>query len=225
MSSRETILKRLKEAAAVPSELSPTPVGLDDRIRESLKSITPGDSISLSSQFQKELELVSGEFYQIRKIDDAVPIISRILDENPYNSLAVTGKKACQEITSRIEKKHASIRIVRSLEIPYPERKNLLAHVPAALVHASFAIADIGSLVFPYDDTGTSLPHFLAECVIALVDKKNLLANQFELVQRLSPDKAKNMVLVTGPSRTADIEKVLILGAHGPKRFIVIMIN
>ena len=98
-----------------------------------------------------------------------------------------------------------------------------MSSVRLALVEASYAVADIGSLVFPYDDTGTSLPHFLAECIIALVHTKNILANQFDLLKNLPLNKAKNMVLVTGPSRTADIEKVLILGAHGPKQLVVIM--
>ena len=32
-------------------------------------------------------------------------------------------------------------------------------------------------------------------------------------------------VIVTGPSRTADIEKILILGVHGPKRLVVILVG
>jgi len=30
--------------------------------------------------------------------------------------------------------------------------------------------------------------------------------------------------MITGPSRTADIEKILILGAHGPKRLVVLIV-
>ena len=33
------------------------------------------------------------------------------------------------------------------------------------------------------------------------------------------------LVIVTGPSRTADIEKILILGVHGPKRLVVLLVG
>jgi L-lactate dehydrogenase complex protein LldG len=39
------------------------------------------------------------------------------------------------------------------------------------------------------------------------------------------PDRRGEFVIVTGPSRTADIEKILILGVHGPKRLIVLLVG
>ena len=39
------------------------------------------------------------------------------------------------------------------------------------------------------------------------------------------PAQRGEFVIVTGPSRTADIEKILILGVHGPKRLVVILVD
>jgi L-lactate dehydrogenase complex protein LldG len=40
-----------------------------------------------------------------------------------------------------------------------------------------------------------------------------------------TPDRRGEYVIITGPSRTADIEKVLILGVHGPKRLVVLLVD
>ena len=48
----------------------------------------------------------------------------------------------------------------------------------------------------------------------------------WEDIARRTADPARRgeFVLVTGPSRTADIEKILILGVHGPKRLVVLLV-
>jgi len=79
--------------------------------------------------------------------------------------------------------------------------------------------------VVRFDRLDSTLPHFLPDVIIAFVYKDQLLANHFELFDKIDPDAAKNMTLITGPSRTADIEKILILGAHGPRRLVVIFID
>jgi len=93
------------------------------------------------------------------------------------------------------------------------------------VVDVDYAIADSATLVVSFDKINSTLPLFLPDCVIALVRKEQLIANHFELFKKIKTDWAKNMLLITGPSRTADIEKILILGAHGPRRLVVIFID
>ena len=40
-----------------------------------------------------------------------------------------------------------------------------------------------------------------------------------------NPEQRGEIALITGPSRTADIEKILVLGVHGPRRLIVFIIE
>lgn len=223
--SRQTILSRLRKAAAVPSDLPETPEGLGDKIAGEINSITPVGTEELIRQFQDELEEVSGEFNRIKDVKRSIEIIERIMKERGYTRIAFTGEARCRQIAAGLKQYNSELSVIDVLEMNYPDRKTRVAEIPIALVEASFAVADTGSLAFLYDDTGTSLPHFLADCIVTVVAKENLTANHFELFKKIPPSKMKNMVFVSGPSRTADIEKVLILGAHGPRRLIVLMFD
>jgi L-lactate dehydrogenase complex protein LldG len=55
---------------------------------------------------------------------------------------------------------------------------------------------------------------------------EHLPAAWAEIARRAADPLARGeLVLVTGPSRTADIEKILILGVHGPKRLVVLLVD
>jgi L-lactate dehydrogenase complex protein LldG len=52
------------------------------------------------------------------------------------------------------------------------------------------------------------------------------LKDGFSLIRKkYSETIPSSLVCITGPSRTADIEKTLVLGAHGPKRLLVFFID
>ena len=223
--SRDTILNSVREAARIPSQMPEEAVDIDRRIAEGLSFVTPKSSQALKEQFKKELELVSGEFHLLRNVKEAGDLILNSLKQIKCMKIAVTGEACVQPIADRFDDEDGDIQIVRAHELSWPERKEELAEVSVSLVEAAYAIADTGSLVFLYDKSKTSLPHFLADCVFAIVDRNSMVANQFELFKKIPPEQKNNMVFVTGPSRTADIEKILILGAHGPRRLVVIMLE
>ena len=92
------------------------------------------------------------------------------------------------------------------------------------------AIAETGTLVLLSSPESPASTHLLPETHIALVDAARIVATMedaFELMrrerggpQRMMP-RAINMV--SGPSRTGDIEQTIVLGAHGPYRVHIIV--
>ncbi len=223
--SREKILHAIKDALQQPSHLPPTPENIDEKIKEGLVAVTPKDYIGLRDQFKKELELVSGEFQLANSSDEIVAAINRIMEESHYSSLAIAGDGPYRKIAQLVAEKNKNIRIVNASDYQGTERKEKLAVTDAALVDVNLAVADVASLALLYDDTPSSLPHFLPLTIFVVIKPEQLVANLFELVEKLPSEKAKNMTLITGPSRTADVEKVLVLGAHGPKRLVVFMLE
>ncbi len=220
MNSKEKILNRISEALKIKSDLRKIDSNVDEKIKISLEGITPKDNNSLWLQFKTELEKISGEYYSINSVGGAMEYIGKVLQEL---NIPVVGADSTAMINEMISTSGIKMADVSSKSAD--ERKRSLAEINCAIVGPSYAVADTGSLVFLMDDTLTSYPHYLCDNTIAIVKKENIVANQFELFEKLNVEKSKNMFFVTGPSRTADIEKVLVLGAHGPGRLIVISID
>ena len=62
---------------------------------------------------------------------------------------------------------------------------------------------------------------------VAIFPKSRILANLDELLARipLPAEQTSSMVLITGPSRTADIEQILIRGVHGPGEIYAVIVE
>lgn len=222
MSSKEKILGRISEALKIKSQLRIIDNSADEKIKSSLKSVTPEKLTDLWSQFKAELEKIAGEYYSFNTEEAAAEFISGVLAELKIDTVSSHSSEILAAVKERIKEKGIKISDACSLEAG--ARKQVTAGINASLVSPSFAVADIGQLVFMMDDAETSYPYFLCDNTIAVVKNENIIANQFELFEKAEVEKTKNMFFVTGPSRTADIEKVLVLGAHGPRRLIVINI-
>lgn len=90
--------------------------------------------------------------------------------------------------------------------------------VPAlGVVEAVAGIAETGSVAIRSTDAPSGLL-FLCEELVVILRQERIVALQEELWQRLSPGGYRALHLISGPSRTADVEQTLQVGAHGPRR-------
>lgn len=85
-----------------------------------------------------------------------------------------------------------------------------------------WALADTGTLVQDSSAIEQRLVSSLPTIHIALVPTAGLLPDLPALLTRLTPQESGYIALITGPSRTADIERVLTIGVHGPERLIIV---
>lgn len=89
----------------------------------------------------------------------------------------------------------------------------------------SFAVADTGSLVQDQAAPDQRLASALTGIHIALVPSDNIVADKAALFTRINPKTSRYIAFITGPSRTADIERVLTIGVHGPERLIILFVD
>jgi L-lactate dehydrogenase complex protein LldG len=88
-----------------------------------------------------------------------------------------------------------------------------------------WALATTGTLAQDATDPRLRLASTLVETHVALVRAASLLPDMECLLARVDPRKARYLACVTGPSRTADIERVLTIGVHGPRRLVVVVVD
>ena len=101
---------------------------------------------------------------------------------------------------------------------------------PVGLSHAAAGIAETGTLVLLSGPDNPTTLNFLPETHIVVVRAEDV-AGDFETVwdtirERYGKGRMPRTVnMVTGPSRSADIEQKLLLGAHGPRRLHIFIVG
>ncbi|OEJ64412.1 LutC/YkgG family protein [Magnetovibrio blakemorei] len=100
------------------------------------------------------------------------------------------------------------------------------------LSRAYAGVAETGTLVMVSGPASPSTLNFLPDVHIVVIHTEDIVANYEQVWSRLRQDAGgdtpvmpRTVNWITGPSRTADIEQTLLLGAHGPRKLIILLID
>jgi len=110
-------------------------------------------------------------------------------------------------------------------------KRQLFSEVDAGLTQAQMAIADTGTLLIIPDQNEPRMISLIPPVHILLLDKKNMVPSFQSIADKpfwhseQSPSRSMptNIVFISSPSKTADIQQTLAYGAHGPKEVILLL--
>lgn len=116
---------------------------------------------------------------------------------------------------------------VRSGITDREQLRQLCAAADVGITSADYALSDTGTLVMLSSAEEARVISLLPPSHIAVLPCSRLLTGLDELFSLLpEPASARSsMVLITGPSRTADIEQILVRGVHGPGNITVVLVG
>lgn len=168
--------------------------------------------------FTEALEALAGKVFHARTQEEARQYVAARIDagtaiasNSPY--LVECGIASLPGVTSGITAKD--------------HLRELCATCGFGITSADFALANTGTLVMIASPTEQRLVSLLPPVHIAVVPISRLLSSLEELLMTVPrpADITSSLVLITGPSRTADIEQILVRGVHGPGEIHVVLVD
>ena len=104
------------------------------------------------------------------------------------------------------------------------ENPSDLKEIDVAIVKGEFAVAENGAVWLKNPTNKHRVLYFIAQNIVIIVNKNDIVNNMHEAYEKIDFEEAGYGTFVSGPSKTADIEQALVIGAHGPKSGYVIFI-
>jgi L-lactate dehydrogenase complex protein LldG len=227
-------------SAAAMSDMHKVIAGVRDAIESSRDAIAHGEApipppeiaraesgvVEMVAGFARELHAVGGQFLgSIDPAELAASVVS-YAEQIGARSIAIGAGITfdTELIGEKIER--AGLTVIKAVPVADIERaamRERIARCDLAIAEADCAIASTGTLaVIGNRDRANSLT-LIPPASFIFVQASKMFPDMASALDALGPASiaAARLTLITGPSRTADIEKRIVLGIHGPKSLAV----
>ena len=218
-SSREKIFHRLRTAGSLapapdkmPVESMPIPklTGKEkvDRLKTLMEAIRTEVYMTNAENWIEKLESIAKE----KKLTNLL-----IAPETDYG-------KSLQDAWQNSDEKQP---VLLTYDGEIEDFKSKLFEVDAALTTTIGGIADPGAIILWPNEIEPRLMSLVPHIHIAILEADKIYASPADAFDKLkwSEKIPTNALLISGPSKTADIEFILVFGVHGPKELILLIIE
>jgi L-lactate dehydrogenase complex protein LldG len=210
--SREYVFFRVRTALGRIHGQAPPALG------PPMVSVRQADRETRVTEFIRHFENLAGKAFRVPDLDGARTCVENLLEK----SSAVASNSAFLA-----ECGITSLSGVRSGIRDVDELRQACADAAAGITSADYALSSTGTLVMLSSPSESRLISLLPPLHIAVIPSSAILTDLDELLTVLPKpaEQTSSMVLITGPSRTADIEQILVRGVHGPGEIRVIIVD
>lgn len=218
MSARDNILQRLRAAPQGKTPLAPDVPAFYAAMRSGAAASTRAARVE---RFCERMAFWRGEVVRVTR--DAWPQTLRelCLAKGVRSLLHGAASEHARALAQ------AGIAGLKAYERPLGEwKQELFADIDAGFTSTRGAIAETGTLIVWPDASEPRLLSLVPPIHFALLDGGQIHDTLFDAMsaQRWSEAMPTNALLVSGPSKTADIQVTLAYGAHGPKELVVLLL-
>ncbi|HYY84472.1 MAG TPA: lactate utilization protein [Beijerinckiaceae bacterium] len=220
-SARDDIFANIRRSLGVKGREAPRRHVVEDRLGRAPRGIIPergqlsGDA--LISMFKAQAEAA---FTTVAEVDSTADVPDAVATFLRNHNLPASVRMG-DDLRLRAMAWDAT-----SLEV---KRGRSDGHDLNGVSHAFGAVAESGTLVLVSGPENPSTVNFLPDNHIVIIAAKDVAGDYETVLARVreaySGAMPRTVNFITGPSRSADIEQTLLLGAHGPRRLHVVLVR
>jgi L-lactate dehydrogenase complex protein LldG len=222
VTARDEILANIRRSLGVSADDAPRRAVVAQRLAAAAPGVRPtrgqGDGAARVAMFVDQAQMVSATVARAADAAAAVAEVARFLREHNLPAALRMGADP------------------RLAELPWGDAPLALSHGPSAgddltaVAFAAAGVAETGTLVLLSGPENPTTLNFLPDNHIVLLRAGDVEPDLEAVWARLraafgAGSLPRTVNLVTGPSRSADIEQKLLLGAHGPRRLHVVVLD
>ena len=175
------------------------------------------------AEFKRRAEAVSAEVHRFPGKAEALEFIMKYLEEagvaDQEQSYAVWARDSFLDQADKITLAQ------RVLGLKFDVTREKAAAAKVGISQLDWAMASTGSLIQDAAAVEQRLVSTLPAIHVALISTDRLVPDYAALFAQIRPEQTNYISFITGPSRTADIERVLTIGVHGPEKLIIVFVD
>lgn len=194
-----------------------------------LPAISSTRRTELTAQFARELAAVGGDFRNTATPDEAAARAVALAKEIGARRLAVAAGVVVDEGPMARALEHAGFTVINYRHAAGDDAASIttdLAQCDLGIIEADYAIAATGTFMLAGSRQRPISLSLLPPANLIYVHAARLVPDLSSAISALGNEAiiSHRIALVTGPSRTADIEKMIVIGVHGPKQLHAMII-
>jgi L-lactate dehydrogenase complex protein LldG len=215
MSARERILARLRQAPAGAPVPPPDVTGW-------YAATAPEDLAARTARFRTQMEAAHAEVHDTDEAGWPALLFDLAAGKGLRTLLVGNGTPQAARLRSRSQ---AALELVSYEQPAAAWRAELFEGIDAALTTAKSAVAATGSLILWPDASEPRLMSLVPPVHFVLLDAAAIHADLHAAMaaENWVAAMPTNALVISGPSKTADIQQTLAYGAHGPRELIVLL--
>ncbi|CAN5238029.1 lactate utilization protein [soil metagenome] len=222
MSSRDAILGKIRKSLGVTGEEPGRNANVDQRLRAAPRGVIPARGQLPPAErldlFEAMAKKFSASVARVPRTDDVPAAIADYLRQHNLPAAVRTGD---DPRLAALPWSRTQVAVTRGRSY---------GDDPVSVSHALTGVAETGTLLLTSGANNPTTLNFLPETHIVVIDAADVVGDYETAFDRLRARDGKGVMpravnMITGPSRSGDIEQTIILGAHGPRSVHIVIVG